>query len=162
MQLNAPTKSHWVAELIRKKRHTYDGYNRLTMSDLNSHTMWEHGKKIVYVDENWEEVVIAILLSSKIDFETNTSKRKKRALYKGIQSVSQFSHSVVSNFLWPHELQHARPPYPSPTQYADDTTLMAESEELKSLLKVKEESETVGLKLNIQKTKIMASSRITS
>ena len=42
--------------------------------------------------------------------------------------------------------------------YADDTTLMAESEELKSLLmKVKEESETVGLKLNIQKTKIMAS-----
>ena len=49
-------------------------------------------------------------------------------------------------------------------RYADDTTLMAESEEeLKSLLiKVKEESENVGLKLNIQKTKIMASSRITS
>ena len=48
-------------------------------------------------------------------------------------------------------------------QYADDTTLMAESEELKSLLmKVKEESEKVGLKLNIQKTKIMASSPITS
>ena len=49
-------------------------------------------------------------------------------------------------------------------RYADDTTLMAESEEkIKSLLmKVKEESETVGLKLNIQKTKIMASSPITS
>ena len=46
---------------------------------------------------------------------------------------------------------------------ADDTTLMAESEELKSLwLKVKEESEKVGLKLNIQKTKIMASDPITS
>ena len=43
-------------------------------------------------------------------------------------------------------------------RYTDDTTLMAESEELKSLLmKVKEESEKVGLKLNIQKTKIMAS-----
>ena len=43
-------------------------------------------------------------------------------------------------------------------RYADDTTLMAESEELKSLLmKVKEESEKVGLKLNIQKTKITAS-----
>ena len=43
-------------------------------------------------------------------------------------------------------------------RYADDTTLMAESkEELKSLLKAKEESEKVGLKLNIQKTKIMAS-----
>ena len=48
-------------------------------------------------------------------------------------------------------------------RYADDTTLMAESEELKSLLiKVKEESEKVGLKLNIQITKIMASCSITS
>ena len=48
-------------------------------------------------------------------------------------------------------------------RYADDTTLMAESEELKSLLmKVKEESEKVGLKLNIQKTKIMESGPITS
>ena len=48
-------------------------------------------------------------------------------------------------------------------RYADDTTLMSESEELKSLLmKVKEESEKAGLKLNIQKTKIMASSPITS
>ena len=48
-------------------------------------------------------------------------------------------------------------------QYADDTTLMAESKEQKSLLtKVKEDSEKVGLKLNIQKTKIMASSPITS
>ena len=48
-------------------------------------------------------------------------------------------------------------------RYADDTTLMAESEELKRLLmKVKEESEKVGLKLNIQKTKIMSSGPITS
>ena len=48
-------------------------------------------------------------------------------------------------------------------RYTDDTTLMAESEELKSLLmKVKEESEKLGLKLNIQKTKIMASGLITS
>ena len=48
-------------------------------------------------------------------------------------------------------------------RYADDTTFMAESEELKSLLmKVKEESEKVGLKLNIEKTKIMASGPITS
>ena len=50
-----------------------------------------------------------------------------------------------------------------PGEYADDTTLMTESEELKSLLmKVKEESEKVGLKLNVQKTKIMASGPITS
>ena len=48
-------------------------------------------------------------------------------------------------------------------RYADDTTLMVESEELKSLLmKIKEESEQVGVKLNIQKTKIMASGPITS
>ena len=48
-------------------------------------------------------------------------------------------------------------------RYADDTTLMAENEELKSLLmKVKVESEKAGLKLNIQKTKIMASGPITS
>ena len=48
-------------------------------------------------------------------------------------------------------------------RYADDTTLMAESEKLKSLLmKVKKENEKVGLKLNIQKTKIMASGPITS
>ena len=46
--------------------------------------------------------------------------------------------------------------------YADDTTLMAESEEKSLLMKVKEESEKVGLKLNIQKTKIMASGPITS
>ena len=47
-------------------------------------------------------------------------------------------------------------------RYADDTTLMAESEELKSLLKVKEESEKAELKLSIQKTEIMASGLITS
>ena len=48
-------------------------------------------------------------------------------------------------------------------RYADDTTLMAESEELKSLLmKVKKESEKIGLKLNIRKTKIMTSGPITS
>ena len=48
-------------------------------------------------------------------------------------------------------------------RYADDTTLMVESEELKSLLmKVKDESQKVGLKLNIQKTKIMPSGSITS
>ena len=47
-------------------------------------------------------------------------------------------------------------------RYADDTTLMAESEELKGLLMKVKENEKVGLKLNIQKTKIMASSPITS
>ena len=63
-----------------------------------------------------------------------------------------------------HYLESRIPSEISITSYADDITLMAESEEeLKSLLmKVKEESEKVGLKLNIQRTKIMASSPITS
>jgi len=61
-----------------------------------------------------------------------------------------------------HKLESRLPGEISITSYADDTTLMAESEELKSLLmKVKEESEKVGLKLNIQKTKIMVSGPIT-
>ena len=63
-----------------------------------------------------------------------------------------------------HKLESRLPGNINNLRYADDTTLMAESEEeLKSLLmKVKEESEKVGLKLNIQKTKIMASGPITS
>ena len=61
-----------------------------------------------------------------------------------------------------HKLESRLPGEINNLRYADDTTLMAESEELKSLLKVKEESEKAGLKLNIQKTKIMASSPITS
>ena len=62
-----------------------------------------------------------------------------------------------------HKLESRLPGEISTTSYADDTTLMAESEELKSLLvKVKEESENVGLKLSIQKMKIMASGPITS
>ena len=63
-----------------------------------------------------------------------------------------------------HKLESRLPGEISITSYADDTTLMAESEEeLKRLLmKVKEESEKAGLKLNIQKTKIMASGPTTS
>ena len=62
-----------------------------------------------------------------------------------------------------HKLESRFPGDINNLRYADNTTLMAESEELKSLLmKVKEESEKVGLKLNIQKTKIMASGPITS
>ena len=64
---------------------------------------------------------------------------------------------------WKKNKLESRLPHINNLRYADDTTLMAESEEeLKSLLmKVKEESEKVGLKLNIQKTKIMASGPIT-
>ena len=62
-----------------------------------------------------------------------------------------------------HKLESRLPGEISIISYADDTTLMAESEELKSLLiKVKKENEKVGLKLHIQKMKIMASGPITS
>ena len=62
-----------------------------------------------------------------------------------------------------HKLESGLPGEISGPSEADDTTLMAESEELKSLLmKVKEESEKAGLKLNIQKNRIMASGPITS
>ena len=56
-----------------------------------------------------------------------------------------------------HQLESRFPGEIYNLRYADDTTLMAESEELKSLLKVKKESENAGLKLNTQKTKMMAS-----
>ena len=69
-----------------------------------------------------------------------------RAHLSTLSSICQYSYLFISNY-----------------RYSDDTTLMVEGEELKSLLmKVKEESEKVGLKLNIQKTKIMASGPITS
>ena len=63
-----------------------------------------------------------------------------------------------------HKLESRLPGEISNLRYTDDTTLMAESKELKSLflMEVKEEREKVGLKLNIQKTKIMASGPITS
>ena len=72
---------------------------------------------------------------------------------KSCQLLGWMKHKLESR-LWGEIINNLR--------YADDTTLMAESEEeLKSLLKVKEESEKIGLKLNIQKMKIMASGPIT-
>ena len=69
-----------------------------------------------------------------------------RNLYAGQEAIVRTGHGNINNL-----------------RYADDNSIMAESKELKSLLmKVKEESEKVGLKLNIQKTKIMVSCPITS
>ena len=94
---------------------------------------------------------------------------------KGVHQGCILSPCLLFNFYAEHILQNARLHEAQAEikiagrninnlRYADDITLMAESkEELKSLLmKVKEETEKVGLKLNIQKTKIMASSPITS
>ena len=109
--------------------------------------------------------------------ETCYTWRGQGSSFLPLISSVPFSRSVVSNSLQPHELQFMRNTGLEETQagikiagrnisnlrYADATTLMEESEEeLKSLLmKVKVESEKVGLKLNIQKMKIMASGPIT-
>ena len=74
-------------------------------------------------------------------------------------------HSILLGLFcsWMWGISSQSIPVPHSRRYADDTTLTAESKELKSLLmKVKQKSEKVGLKLNTQKTKIMASSPITS
>ena len=80
-------------------------------------------------------------------------------------SLFNFSAEYITSSDWmKHKLESRLPGEINNLRYADDTTVMAESEEeLKSLLmKVKEESEKVGSKLNIQKTNIMASGPITS
>ena len=78
-------------------------------------------------------------------YSVSKDKLKRKRIFKNIYTGIKTARRNINNL-----------------RHADDTTLMAESEELKSLLmKVKEESEKVGLKLNIQKTKTMASSRIT-
>ena len=77
--------------------------------------------------------------------------------YSNLRKFYLFSKCLGKRSRLPGEINNLR--------YTDDTTLMAESEELSSrslLMKVKEESEKVGLKLNIQKTKIMASGTVTS
>ena len=89
-----------------------------------------------------------------------------------MQNVSWMKHKLKSRLLDSEEMESQWKQCPvvdmigrniSNLSYADDTTLMAESEELKNLLmKVKEKSEKAGLKLNIQKTEIMASGPITS
>ena len=96
---------------------------------------------------NLENSAVATGLE-KVSFHSNPKERQCQRMLKleEAQAGIKIARRNISNL-----------------RYEDDTTLMAESKELKSLLmKVKEESEKVGLKLNIQKTKIMASCPITS
>ena len=88
-----------------------------------------------------------------------------KAVYCHLAYLTYMQNTSCEMLGWmKHKLESRAGRNSNNLRYADDTTLMAESEEeLKSLLKkVKEESEKVGLKLNIQKTKIMASGPITS
>ena len=115
------------------------------------------------------ELLLMLLLSSEIPMVRYSYLRSE-----SIHIPTEASQKL--NELWVHHTkcwagwltswsQDCREKYQQPQicRWADDSTLMAESEELKSLLiKVKEESEKVGLKLNIQKMKIMAFGHITS
>ena len=103
------------------------------------------------------------------DMEKQTGSNRERSMLR-LYIVTCFFNLYAEYIMWNARLDEAQTGIKiarrnvNNLRYADDTTLMAESEEeLKSLLmKVKEESEKVGLKLNIQKTKIMASGPITS
>ena len=96
---------------------------------------------------------------------SKSGKEYVKAVYCHPAYLTYMQSTLCEMLGWmKHKLESRLPGEISIISYAGDTTLMAESEEeLKSLLmKVKEKSEKVGLKLNIQKTKIMASSPITS
>ena len=96
-----------------------------------------------------ETVADFIFLDSKITANGDCSHEVKRCLLLGLLQEAQAGIKIAGRNI-------------NNLRYADDTTLMAESAELKSfLMKVKEESEKSGLKLNIQKMKIMASGPIT-
>ena len=102
----------------------------------------------------------------ELDMEQQTGSKQEKEYIKAVYChpayLTYMQNTSCEMQVWKkHELEFARRNINN--KYADDTTLMAESEELKSLLmKVKKESNKVGLKLNIQKTKIMASGSITS
>ena len=105
----------------------------------------------------------------ELDVEQQTVSKQEKEYIKVVYCHPAYLTSMQSTSWetlgWKkHKLESRLPGEINNLRYADDTTLMAESEEeLKRLLmKVKEESWKVGLKLNIQKTKIMASSSITS
>ena len=107
---------------------------------------------------------------SELDMEQQTGSIGEKEYIKGVYCHHAYFNLYAEYIMRNAELDEAQAGIKitrrniSHLRYGDDTTLMAESEEeLKSLwMKVKEESEKVGLKLNIQKTKIMASSPITS
>ena len=103
----------------------------------------------------------------ELDMEQQTGSKLGNEYVKAVYCHPAYLTSMQSTcemLGWmKHKLESRLPGETSITSDADDTVLMAESKELKSfLMKVKEESEKVGLKLNIQKAKIMASSPITS
>ena len=120
---------------------------------------------------SWEICMKVKKQQLELDMEQQTgSKSGKEYIHQGCILSSGLFNLYAEYIIWTARLEEAQAGIKSARRninnlrYADDITLMAESEEeLKSLLmKVKEESEKVGLKLNIQKTKIMASSSITS
>ena len=99
----------------------------------------------------------------ELDMEQQTGSKSWKKYAKAIYYHPAYFNLYVGYIMRNAWLEEAQERNINNLRYTDDTTLMAESEGLMSLLmKVKEESEKVGLKLNIQKTKIMASGPITS
>ena len=126
---------------------------------------WEYQTTLL---ASWETCVQVKKKQLELDAEQWTGS-KLGEQYKGILPPCLFNseHLYAEYIRWNVRVDEAQAGIKisrrniNNLRYADDTTLMAESEELKSLLmKVKEESEEAGLKLNIQKTKIMASGPI--
>ena len=126
----------------------------------------------VYIQLNasWEICMQVKKQQLKLDMEQQTGSKLGKEYVKAVYCHPAYLAYMQMYIMWNARLDEAQVGIKiagrivNNLRYADDTTLMAESEkELKSLLtKVKKESEKVGLKLNIQKTKIMASSPITS
>ena len=119
---------------------------------------------------SWETCMQVRKQQLELDMEQQTGSKLRREYVKAVYCHSCLFNLYTEYIMWNPGLDEAQAGIKiagrniNNLRYADDTTLLAESEEeLKSLLmKVKEESEKVGLKVNIQKTKIMASGSITS
>jgi len=146
--------------------------------NLQPLTVWittKHGKFLkrweyqTTLPASWEICMQVRKQQLELDMEQQTGSKSGKEYVKAVNFHPAYLTYMQSTSweklgLMKHKLESRLLGEISITSYSDDTTLMAESEEeLKSLLmKVKEESEKVGLKLNIQKTKIMASGPITS
>ena len=115
-----PKEKDWLNG-YKNKTPIYAVYKRPTSSE-DPDCKWRAGKKIFHANGDQKKAEVTILISDEIDFEIKVVKRDKEGHYIKIKgslqeedSSVQFSRSIVSDSLWPHESQHAKPPCPSPT-----------------------------------------------
>ena len=135
----------------------------------NSGKLFKRWEYQVTLPASWEMCMQVKKQQLELDIEQQTGSKSGKEFVKAVYCHPAYL-TYMQNIMWNVRLDEAQAGIKiagrniNNLRYTDDTTLMAESEEeLKSpLMKLKEESEKVGLKLNIQKTKIMASGPITS